>query len=577
MAQSLSQGLTRSALWRSLRVWLTESPRSGALGYLLAPVGVAVATIVIGLTESVARISDVSLLYLPVVLWLAMRYGRGPAILASVLAFFSYDFFFIPPLHLLTVGEPSEWLSLFALLATALALGHLAAVVRARAREAEESQRRTAILYHLAQLIATATTDQQLYDALTQQVVSVFAPTGAHACALLLPDQSRAHQIIAFAYEQGYDTCPVDAWPGEASGQPTARDQHTIVRTPLKTTRGVVGSLLISGAPAIRLLAPDAAGDPAAATGQEERAREQAPLFAAFCDQIALAIDRAALASEAMRAAALRESDRLKDSLLGSVTHELRTPLAAIKAATSSLLQNDVAWDAQERRELLGSIDISADRLNHLVGNLLDLSRLEAGVAQPDLDWRLMSDVIASTLDQLELSGQLGRHIVRVEEPDELPLVLMDQEQIQQVLTNLIENALKYSPEGSEIRIQTRVVDDELRVAVSDLGIGIPPREIAAIFDKFYRVQQARLPWSQKRPPIGTGLGLAICAAIVKAHGGRIWAESEPGRGATLTFTLPLATDRPRGGLPEVAASAEPALSETPATPATPVMREAAV
>jgi two-component system sensor histidine kinase VicK len=147
----------------------------------------------------------------------------------------------------------------------------------------------------------------------------------------------------------------------------------------------------------------------------------------------------------------------------------------------------------------------------------------------------------------------------------------MDQEQIQQALTNLIENALKYSPEGSEIRIQTRVVDDELRVAVIDQGIGIPPREITAIFDKFYRVQQARLPWSRKRPPIGTGLGLAICAAIVKAHGGRIWAESEPGHGATLTFTLPLATDRPHGGLPEVARSGEPALPATPAT------REAAV
>ncbi len=568
MAQSLSQRLTSSAHWRSLRAWRTESPRSGALGYLLAPVGVAIATVAIGLTESFARISDVSLLYLPVVLWLAMRYGRGPAILASVLAFLSYDFFFIPPLHLLTVGEPSEWLSLFALLATALALGHLTAVVRARAHDAEESQRRTDILYHLAQLIATATTDQSLYDALTRQVVSVFAPSGAHACALLLPDETGSLQIIAFAYEQGYDTCPVDARPGNASNQPTARDQHTILRTPLKTTRGVVGSLLLSGAPAIRLLSPDAAaakGDMPPELGREERAREQAPLFAAFCDQIALAIDRAALASEAMRAAALHESNRLKDSLLGSVTHDLRTPLAAIKAATSSLLQNDVAWDAQERRELLSSIDVSADRLNHLVGNLLDLSRLEAGVAQPELDWRLMSDVIASTLDQLELSGQLGRQTLRVEEPDDLPLVLMDQEQIQQVLTNLIENALKYSPEGSEVEIQARVVDDELRVAISDQGIGIPPREITAIFNKFYRVQQARLPWSQKRPPIGTGLGLAICAAIVKAHGGRIWAESEPGHGTTLTFTLPLSTDRPQGGLPEITesnASATPASRE---------------
>jgi signal transduction histidine kinase len=128
----------------------------------------------------------------------------------------------------------------------------------------------------------------------------------------------------------------------------------------------------------------------------------------------------------------------------------------------------------------------------------------------------------------------------------------MDQEQIQQVLTNLIENALKYSPEGSEVRIQARTQGDWLEVAVSDQGIGIPQQEINAIFNKFYRVQQARLPWSSARPPIGTGLGLAICMAIVQAHGGRIWAESVLGHGSTLTFTLPISSERPQGGLPEV-------------------------
>lgn len=564
--------VARNPVWTSLHARINGAPTGAARGYALAIVGVAVATAVIGLVLSVTRLSNVSLLYLPIVLWLAARYGQGPAILASCLSFLSYDFFFIPPLHLFSVDDPAEWLSLFALLAISLVLGRMTAIVRSRAHEAEESQRRTDILYHLAQLIATAASDQQLYDALTQEVVTVFVSSGAHACALMLPNEAGSLQIIAFSYQQGYDTCPIDAAPGQPGSAPRARDEHTIVRTPLKTTRGVVGSLLLSGSPAIRLLAP-AADDGASVTTSEPHAealaREQAPLFGAFCDQIALAIDRAALANEAMRSAALRESDRLMDALLSSVTHDLRTPLAAIKAATSSLLQNDVTWDAQERRELLNSIDVSADRLNRLVGNLLDFSRLEAGVAEPDKDWRLISDVIAATLDQVELSGQLGRHTITVDEPEDLPLVLMDQEQIQQVLTNLIENALKYSPEGSEIRIQARVVDDELRVAVKDQGIGIPPREMTAIFNKFYRVQQARLPWSQKRPPIGTGLGLAICAAIVKAHGGRIWAESELGHGATLTFTLPLSSDRPQGALPEI--------DENAVSPSPPEPRAAAV
>lgn len=537
-----------SPLARLARGRLSEALSGRAQGYLLATLGVVGATAVIGVVLSLVRLGNVSLLYLPVVLWLAARHGQGPAILASVLSFLSYDYFFIPPQHLLTVDDPTEWLSLFALLATSLVLGNLTAVVRARAHEAEESQTRTDILYRLAQLIATSANEQEMYEALTRLVVTVFAPSGVHVCALLLPDETGSLQITHFWSAQGHETCDVSA------PTPATRAQHTILRAPLKTTRGVVGALLLSGDPPITLLAPDRAPEyaQALAAGREGRASQQAALFATFCDQIALAIDRATLAQEAMHTAALRESDRLKDALLGSVTHELRTPLASIKAATSGLLQDDVAWTAQERRELLDSIDSSADRLNHLVGNLLDLSRLEAGVAQPEMDWRLMSDVVASTLDHLELSGQLRQHTIRVDEPDDLPLVRMDQEQIQQVLTNLLENALKYSPNGSEICIQARAQADWLEVAVIDQGIGIPPQEITAIFNKFYRVKQARLPWTLARPPIGTGLGLAICAAIVQAHGGRIWAESVPGHGATLTFTLPISGERPTGMLPEI-------------------------
>lgn len=550
---------TLSKQWRQL----AGLARGAAQGYLLAPLGVAGATLAIGIILGSTRLSNVSLLYLPVVLWLAARYGRGPAVLASLLSFLSYDFFFIAPQHLFTVDNPAEWLSLFALLATSLVLGHLTAIVRTRAQEAEESQQRTDILYRLAQLITTSANESELYEALTRQVVEVFAPSGAHACALMLPDERGSLQITTFWSQQGHDACEVDT-PSDAKAQ------HTILRAPLKTPRGVVGALLISGAPTVRLLAPDqaqASADTSSRASADhlaaQQSAQQAALFATFCDQIALAIDRATLAREAMHTAALRESDRLKDALLGSVTHELRTPLASIKAATSGLLQDDISWSAQERRELLDSIDTSADRLNRLVGNLLDLSRLEAGVAEPEMDWRLMSDVVASTLDQLELSGQLRGHVIHVEEPDDLPLVLMDQEQIQQVLTNLIENALKYSPEGSEIRITARVRDDWLEVAVSDQGIGIPQHEISAIFNKFYRVQQARLPWSAGRPPIGTGLGLAICAAIVQAHGGRIWAESVPGRGATLTFTLPISSERPQGELPEVESLSHVAVEAT--------------
>ncbi|HLJ80707.1 MAG TPA: ATP-binding protein, partial [Ktedonobacterales bacterium] len=276
-------------------------------------------------------------------------------------------------------------------------------------------------------------------------------------------------------------------------------------------------------------------------------------LFAAFCDQIALALERTTLQRQAINAEILQESDRLKNALLGSVTHDLRTPLASIKAAASSLLQPEITWSDVSRRELLTAIDTGADRLNRLVSNLLDLSRLEAGVAAPMKDWYLIGDVIATVLDQLDLTGQTVDHRVVVDMSPDVPLVPMDYGQIEQVLTNLVENALKYSPAGSEICIQARTLASaELEVCVTDAGIGIPANELDAVFDKFYRVQHVRLPWATERPPIGTGLGLAICRNIIQAHGGRIWAESRPGKGSTFIFTLPIPADGPHGGLPEL-------------------------
>ncbi len=532
--------------------------KSWAIQVMWAIAGVAVATVAIGFVLSWKHISNISLLYLPVVLWLAARYGRGPAILASTLSFLSYDFFFIQPEHQLTVNDPTEWLSLFALLATSLALGQLTATVRARAQEAEESQAQTATLYRVAQLIAESGDERSLATSLTREIVSLFGANGVLACDLLKPDEHGGFTSIAH-----WSSIQDDALARALSGD-VGDGQYVLLRKPLVASRGVVGQLAVAGYPSIRQLAPDVFSDASPAREHEKqthntRANAQSIVFSALCDQIALALDHAALAREATHVAALRESDRLKDILLGSVTHDLRTPLASIKAATTSLLQNDIEWSAPERRELLESMDTSADRLNRLVGNLLDLSRLEAGVAQPELDWSLMSDVIATVLDRLDLSGQIRDHQIQVDEPADLPLTQMDYAQIEQVMTNLLENALKHSPEGSVISIRVTPLAHDLEVAVIDHGIGIPPGEREAVFDKFYRVQRAHSAWSSSRPPTGTGLGLAICANIIHAHGGRIWAEETPGGGATLIFTLPLAPERPQGALPEVGQQAQEA------------------
>jgi two-component system sensor histidine kinase KdpD len=571
----------RTSLFSSAerREWIAASR-----GYIAAVVGVAVASLLIALVQTQAHIGNISLLYLLPVLWLAAVYGRGPAILASVLAFLAYDFFFIKPMHTLTVDDPAEWLSLLALLATSLVLGQLTAAVQARASEALESRKRIATLYGLAQLIATTTDQERLYAALVQRVVEVFAPQGVRACSLILRGEPAGVRAQAGAPAEGAytgalslklrDNAGSAQWAlerGATVGSAHRVDQDgggdaQVFFVPLRSGRRVVGVLGVAGMEEIRhLISPATRPEhPGLSSVHGSGHEQQVTLFAGFCDQIALALDRSALQQEAIHAEALRESDQLKDVLLGSVTHDLRTPLASIKAAVSSLLEPNMTWSEDERREFLKSIDSSADRLNRLVGNLLDLSRLEAGSAPPEKDWYLIGDVVATVLDRLDLTGQTQDHQIVVDIPDDVPLVPMDYGQIEEVLTNLIENALKYSPAGSEIRIAARTrPSSELEVRVQDQGVGIPPTELEAIFDKFYRVQHVQLPWASTRPPVGTGLGLAISDAIIRAHGGHIWAESASGRGATFNFTLPIPQDRPQGTLPELEAPAA-AESELP-------------
>jgi two-component system, OmpR family, sensor histidine kinase KdpD len=565
--------------------------------------GDSLASIVIALVNSRVRVENISLIYLLVVLWLATVYGRGPAIAASILAFLAYDFFFIPPLHVLTVDDPAEWFSLFALLATSLVIGQLTAVVQTRAREALESrreaidsERRTAILYALAQTIASTTDLETLLQVCVDRIVGVFKSNGIIACSLIVPDThgwpvtravspstgpgsealdlkipERAAQAV-YVLEHGSPVGGLDRHQLSEGG--TGTKPSLVYYLPLRSSQRIVGVMGIAGTSAIRQLrnqhlssatgsthstasqvtgtgsssssSKPVSSDPtlASAGGQEAyQPLQEIALFTAFCDQIALAIDRFALQQQAIHAEALRESDQLKNALLGSVTHDLRTPLAAIQASVGSLLESDVTWSEAERREFFETIESSADRLSRLVNNLLDLSRLEAGVAEPEKQWYPIENVIATVLDRLDLAGRTREYHIEVQAPDDLPLVPMDHAQIEQVLTNLVENALKYSPTGSTIRIQAEAPGtpaSELEVRVADQGIGIASNELQAIFDKFYRVQQVRLPWANNRPPSGTGLGLAICAAIISEHGGRIWAESQPGKGSTFIFTLPI-------------------------------------
>jgi two-component system sensor histidine kinase KdpD len=558
--------------------------RRNAQGYFEALLGIAVASLFIAVVNQFVYVSNISLAYLLVVLYIATRYGRGPAILASVLAFLAYDFFFIPPTLRFTVYDPSAWLSLLTLLITALVISQLAATVRLRATEAMESRRQIAMLYEFAEVIAATTDRRELLNALAQHVFQVFRSDGVVACAIILPDalgwphvQASApanHPALeafdlqerVLAANASYVLRTGTALTETMQVAPQEGTQRAVsLYLPLRSGKRTVGVLGIVGNDAARYLTgvqltssvtSETPGDAEAVGNPSTQVMNQAPsqasqarLFLAFRDQIALALERDTLRQEAIHAEALRESDKLKNALLGSVTHDLRTPLAAIKAATSSLLQPGIRWSDEELRDLLESIDVSADRLNRLVSNLLDLSRLEAGVATPQKEWYAFQDALAAVLDRLDLSGQMRSRTITLEIPDDLPLVPMDHNQIEQVLTNLVENALKYSPSEAPIEIRARTLDDphRLEVRVIDHGIGIPVNERRAIFDKFYRVQHVNLPWDPKHPPIGTGLGLAISASIVRAHAGNFWVESTVGSGSTFIFTLPIPKELANG------------------------------
>src|SRR6185436_4956065 len=280
------------------------------------------------------------------------------------------------------------------------------------------------------------------------------------------------------------------------------------VYLPLIGSRGTVGVLGVRSAPARRLISP-----------------EQLHLLETFANQIALAIERANLADEAQQAQVLVETERTRSSLLSSVSHDLRTPLATITGASSSLLEDEAAFDAATRHELTQTIFDEANRLNRLVGNLLDMTRLESGAIAIRKEWQPVEEVIGVALARLD--QQLRDRPISIDLPADGALAPFDGLLIEQVLINLLENAIKYSPPASPIDIAGRSGDNMLTISIADHGPGLPPGDEEQIFDKFYRAASAQG---------GVGLGLTICRAIVAAHGGQIWAANRPDGGAIFTF-----------------------------------------
>jgi len=420
------------------------------------------------------------MLYLLVVVITGLWWGRGPTVLASALGVLAFDVFFVPPLYRLSVAHAEYIITFIALLVVALAIGTLTSRLRDHAAALQASETETAALYAFSRRMAAACEVHDVARAVVEHVETTF-----HQAAYL------------------------EVPGGLATGTPLTGG----VRLPLRASHGEVGVLTIAGMGAV-----------------------PARLIEALADQAAVALERAQLAETARRAQVLIEAEKLHDALLHSISHSLRTPLASIIGSLSALLDPaQVKLEPTTQRELAQTAREEAERLNGLVGNLLDMTRLEAGHLKLVIDWYDMADVIGAALAQAE--RVLNGRQVTADIPQDLPLVPLDQVLIVQVLDNLLNNAAKYSPHDSPIAIRVALDAGRILVSVADRGSGIPAAERSRVFDKFHRVDQ---PGS----PAGTGLGLAICKGMVEAHHGRIWVDDREGGGTVATFSLPLAEAR---------------------------------
>jgi len=462
--------------------------------------------------------TNLVMIYLLVVVIAALYLGRGPAVLAAVLSVLVFDFFFVPPSLTLAVADTEYLLTFLALLIVGLLLSDLTARVQEQVETTRRRARETGALYTLSRDLAVAVDLGSVVQAVEANAVETFG----REVAVLLPgaDGGRSLGLYAASSDATLDEheMAVAAWAFE-HGQPAGRGTDTLPAArlrylPLSTARGKVGVLGVWPTEAGRYLTP-----------------EQRRLLDAFASLAAVAIERVHLAEAAGQVQLLEATEKLQSALLNSISHDLRTPLVSITGALSTLQEDDVRLDTEARRILVDTAAEEAGRLNRLVGNLLDMTRLEAGAIKVKREPRDLQDVIGAALRQV--GERLAGRPVEIDIPPDLPLVPLDFVLVVHVLVNLIDNALKYSPPGSPIQIRTRPSDAEVAIEVADQGVGIPAEDLDRVFQKFYRVQ---------RPDsvTGTGLGLSISKGLVEAHGGRIWARNRPDGGAVITVALPL-------------------------------------
>ncbi|MGH7277488.1 MAG: DUF4118 domain-containing protein [Candidatus Rokuibacteriota bacterium] len=488
--------------------------------YAEAATAVAVATLVAWALAPFVAPPNLAMVYLLAVVAVAARHGRGPSVFTSIASVAAFDFFFVPPFLTLAVGDTESLLTFAVMLVVGIVIGGLTVRVRRQAEAAARREQQTVALYAMSRELAQTASVSELVRAAARHIAGVFEAE----VAVLLADASG--QLRPGDRAGGFAVAENDLALGRwvlEHGEPAGLGTETsagadAIYLPLRGPRGPLG---VVG------LRP---------RGRRALARDARRHVETFVEQTALVLERARLAEEAQEARVGAESERIRNSLLTSISHDLRTPLAAITGAATTMLESGTRLPHETRRELLESVRAEAERLNRLVQNLLEMTRLESGALPLRRDWHPLEEVVGAALARL--THALGSRRVAVTVPRDLPLVAIDDVLVEQVLVNLLDNATRYTPPSAPIRILVTANDRDVVVEVADAGPGLRPGDEERVFEKFYRAA----PDTGR----GAGLGLAICRAIVAAHGGRIQAQNLPEGGVAFLFTLPLKDGSPR-------------------------------
>lgn len=479
----------------------------------------ALAALLVGATlglalvlRGVLNLPDYEMLFLLAVMVTAGRFGKGPALLAAALGVASYDFFFVPPLFSFSIADRQYLLTFGMMFTVGFVMSELTGRLRRQQRDAQAREQRTAVLYALTRELASA-----------DEITRIAAVAARHAA-----DVFSAKAVVLNVMEGQVHT--LGACPENAQLDP--KEVGVVKWSYEHGALAGLGTDTLQGAEA--LCAPLRAGRSRlgvlALVPRDETAlrSDQRAFLDVLCRQVAVALERARLAEEAKQAVLRARTEEMRSSLLSAVSHDLRTPLASITGAATSL-RDDTNLGVETREELVDSIVDQAERLERLVGNLLDMTRIESGAIALRRDWVPLDEMVSSALTRLE--GRLEARQVTVVIAPDVPLLKVDPVLFEQVLVNLLENAVKYTPPGSPLEIEARSDGECVDLDVLDHGPGVRAGEETRIFEKFYRGSQNSAP--------GAGLGLAICKGIVEAHGGTIRAETRSCGGAAFRLSIP--------------------------------------